>query len=86
MILADPHPQEDPLSKPREMAPMVTTIMRLPKRSGMRVVRSWRTLGISFQVTRTAAMPMGRLMTKIHRQLSAVSNPPEPYEDPGRRG
>jgi hypothetical protein len=31
-------------------------------------------------------MPMGRLMTKIHRQLSAVSNPPEPYEDPGRRG
>ena len=76
MILADPHPQEDPLSKPREMAPMVTTIMRLPSRSGMRVVRSWRTLGIIFQVTRTAAMPMGRLMTKIHLQLSAVSNPP----------
>jgi len=55
---------------------MVTTIMRLPNRSGMRVVRSWRTLGISFQVTRTAAMPMGRLMTKIHLQLSAVSKPP----------
>jgi hypothetical protein len=38
MIFADPHPQEDPLSKPREMAPIVTTIMRLPNRSGMPVV------------------------------------------------
>ena len=75
MILADPHPQEGPLSKPREMAPMVTTIMRLPKRSGIRVVRSWRTLGIIFQVTRTATMPIGTLMTKIHRQLERGEQP-----------
>ena len=40
------------------------------------VVRSWRTLGIISRSTRTVTMPIGRLMTKIHRQLSEVSKPP----------
>ncbi len=40
MTLTDPHPQSGPLSRPSEIAPMLTTIMRLPNRSGMRVVRS----------------------------------------------
>jgi hypothetical protein len=40
------------------------------------LLSTFPTPGIVFQVTRTAAMPMGRLMRKIHRQLSAVSNPP----------
>src|ERR1017187_9724239 len=42
MILADPHPQLAPLSKPREMAPMVTTIMRLPGQPGAQRVRRVR--------------------------------------------
>jgi len=43
-----------PVEQASEIAPMLTTIMRLPNRSGMRVVRSYG-VGIIFQATRMAA-------------------------------
>ena len=58
------------------MAPIVRIAIRLPIGSGILVERSCWTFGIIFQVTAIAAIPIGRLIRKIQRQLSDVSRPP----------
>ena len=58
------------------MPPIVRIAIMLPIGSGILVEKSCRTLGIIFQVTTSAVIPIGRLIRKIHRQLSDVSRPP----------
>jgi hypothetical protein len=76
MTLPSPHPQSGPFRSPSETAPRPTINSMLPIRSGMRV--SWLCLifGTQRAAAITVAIPIGRLTTKIQRQLAAVRRPP----------
>jgi hypothetical protein len=76
MMRPFPQPHVCPLMRPKEMAPIVRITITVPTRSGILAEKSWRKCGIIFTATVIAAIPIGRLIRKIQRQLSDVSRPP----------